>query len=137
MMNLKSYTPPPSPKKLTHRELLDELVRTGHRPYICGDVGFGVVIAWATSVYIEVDLRGEPGFKPETKAGWVIPMTGLVPDVEASINRVADALGCDNVRQRTIEPSLVFLLSSSVQVITNDFGELLLKPLAVPSDPNA
>lgn len=126
-MNLR-YTPQPL-KKPTYRAMLDELVRSGYRPYICGDPGYGVVVAWAPSVYVEVDLAGEPGFAPETRAGWVIPTLGLVPDVGASARRVAEALGCDSVKLSSIEASLEFLLSSSVKLIVDDFGQLLVRPL--------
>lgn len=132
MMNL-NLRYPPQPQKLSHREILDLLVSTGYRPYVCGDTGYGVVIAWATSVYKEEDLSGEPGFMPERWCGQDIPTTGLVPDVDASLQRVAKALDCENVQQRPIEPSLEHLISSSVMIIgPDDWGKVLVKPLIPP-----
>jgi hypothetical protein len=129
MMNLRSYSPPPRPSP---REQLDELVRSGYRPYICGDPGYGIVIAWATSVYVEVELSGQPGFKPERWTGQTIPTRGLVPDMEASVQRVAEALGCDNVKLSSIDASLEFLLSSSIKLLVDDYGNLLVTPIIDP-----
>lgn len=131
MMNLKYSNIPPLPKR-SNREQLDELVRSGYRPYLCGDTGYGVVIAWAQPVYKYVDLAGERGFLPERHSGWTIPTLGLVLDEDASLQRVADAIGCSDVKRAPIEASLEYLLSSSIKLVVDDFGNLLLKPLLMP-----
>lgn len=128
MMNLNQRYSLPPRRTLSTREQLDELVRSGYRPYLCGDPGYGVVIAWARSVYKEVDLAGERGFMPERG----IPTLGLVPDYEATLQRVSEALGCDSIKLSSIEPSLEYLLSSSIKILVDDFGNLLLKPLVLP-----
>lgn len=109
MMNLAAkYSNP-----LLARETLDELVRSGYRPYLCGDTGYGVVIAWAKTVYVE---SGE----------------GMVPDVTASLRRVSKAVDCTDVKRTTITRSLEALISSSVRVLVDDFGNLIVKPLLEP-----
>lgn len=129
MMNLKYSFQDPPQKKLSPRQTLDELVRLGYRPYICGDPGYGIVIIWAQSLYREVDLSGEPGFKRETHRGWHIPTRGLVPAWEATLQRVADTSGCESPRRSAIEPSLEHLITSSVKLTVDELGIQRLKPL--------
>lgn len=107
MMSLQKYTSPVILPKPTLRDTLDELVRSGYRPYICRDKGSGVSIAWARSVYTE----------------------DKDPDIGASIARVSGALQCGFVKLSKIEPSLEHLLSSSVRLMVDDFGVCVIKPV--------
>lgn len=106
MMNLKYSSPTPPLRKPTPREVLDELIRSGYRAYICGDPGYGVVLIWAKSVYI-----------------------GAEPDEEATLDRISSALDCDNVKRKALSPALEYLLSSSVIAVSDDFGGVVVRPL--------
>lgn len=71
-----------------------------------------MVVAWAKTVYVAQDKTTE-----------------LLPDMEASLQRVARALDCDNIKFAPLQPPLEHLLGSSVKVESGDDGRLLVKPL--------
>lgn len=66
-----------------------------------------------------------------TWAGWSIPTAGLVADREGSMARVSLALECSRVKEAKLEPSLEFLISSSVKIEIDDADRAVVKPLGL------